>query len=208
MTHFISQRYKVVFMGETGVGKSSIVLRFIKDYWETNVESTIGAVFMTKTINVNNQAIKLDLWDTAGQERYHSLAPIYYRCSDAIVIVYDITNPSSYERAKEWLKEIRHNYKQTIPPVIYFVGNKIDLDGQRKISVELASEYATRHELGFTEVSAKTGKGVTDLFQEVTDRIIKNIQKHKDEKKIDDQRPIDLYPPYDQNQSYYRCCWW
>ncbi|KAK1324640.1 Ras-related protein RABF2a [Acorus calamus] len=98
---------KLVLLGDVGAGKSSLVLRFVKGQFIDFQESTIGAAFFSQTIAVNDATVKFEIWDTAGQERYHSLAPMYYRGAAAAIVVYDITNPISYTRAKKWIQELQ-----------------------------------------------------------------------------------------------------
>ncbi|KAF3592476.1 hypothetical protein DY000_02024510 [Brassica cretica] len=98
---------KLVLLGDVGAGKSSLVLRFVKDQFVEFQESTIGAAFFSQTLAVNDATVKFEIWDTAGQERYHSLAPMYYRGAAAAIIVFDITNQGSFERAKKWVQELQ-----------------------------------------------------------------------------------------------------
>ncbi|KAH0854225.1 hypothetical protein HID58_090098, partial [Brassica napus] len=98
---------KLVLLGDVGAGKSSLVLRFVKDQFVEFQESTIGAAFFSQTLAVNDATVKFEIWDTAGQERYHSLAPMYYRGAAAAIIVFDITNQASFERAKKWVQELQ-----------------------------------------------------------------------------------------------------
>ncbi|CAN6481759.1 unnamed protein product [Victoria cruziana] len=98
---------KLVLLGDMGTGKSSLVLRFVKGQFYEFQESTIGAAFFTQTVAVEGRSVKFEIWDTAGQERYHSLAPMYYRGAAAAIVVYDMTNPDSFDRAKKWVEELR-----------------------------------------------------------------------------------------------------
>src|SRR4030095_495684 len=110
-----TQHHKLVFLGDSGVGKSSIVGRFLTDHFDPCKESTIGASFSVKCVNIDGHLIKLDIWDTAGQERYRSLSPMYYRAAHAVVIVYDVNDSESYTRAMGWLKDIRASKKDGDP---------------------------------------------------------------------------------------------
>ncbi|PPD72070.1 hypothetical protein GOBAR_DD31021 [Gossypium barbadense] len=98
---------KLVLLGDVGTGKTSLVLRFVKGQFSDFQESTIGAAFFTQVLSLNEATVKFDIWDTAGQERYHSLAPMYYRGAAAAIVVYDITNSESFERAKKWVQELQ-----------------------------------------------------------------------------------------------------
>ncbi|KAF0699261.1 Aste57867_10161 [Aphanomyces stellatus] len=124
-----AREVKVVLLGDTGVGKSSLVLRFVTNNFRPYSESTIGASFMSKMLLVGDQAIKYQIWDTAGQEKYHSLAPMYYRGAAAAIVVYDITRKQSLVTLKNWVKELKQLGPDNI--VIAIAGNKSDLDDKR-----------------------------------------------------------------------------
>mmetsp|Transcript_15254 Transcript_15254/g.17291 ORF Transcript_15254/g.17291 Transcript_15254/m.17291 type:complete len:196 (-) Transcript_15254:238-825(-) len=157
--------WKLVMLGETAVGKSSLVLRFTRDRFLDFQESTIGAAFATQSVIVNGNTIKFEIWDTAGQERYHSLAPMYYRGAKAAVVVYDITSKTSFERAKAWVVELQQAGGTSM--VVALAGNKTDLAMQREVTPDEAQQYATANSLLFMETSAKSNYNVTELFATV-----------------------------------------
>lgn len=161
---------KLVVLGETAVGKSSIVEQFVRGDFNVFQESTIGGAFYTRTIEVgvgrDSKKIKYEIWDTAGQERYRSLAPMYYRGALAIIIVYDITSPESYKKAEFWLNELIDNAPDG-KKIIYLVGNKVDLNNQRQIQTEVAKEYARKKKIKFIETSAKIGYNINEIFYEI-----------------------------------------
>mmetsp|Transcript_2748 Transcript_2748/g.8099 ORF Transcript_2748/g.8099 Transcript_2748/m.8099 type:complete len:210 (+) Transcript_2748:265-894(+) len=164
------QQAKLVLLGEMGSGKSSLVLRFVKSQFFDYQESTIGAAFLTKTLP--EQHVKFEIWDTAGQERYHSLAPMYYRGAAAAVIVYDISSQDSFAKAREWVKELQ---RQGNPHMIMsLAGNKADLADTRQVSTEEAQAYADENGLVFWETSAKTAINVTELFEDLAQRLPKS----------------------------------
>ncbi|KAH7545626.1 hypothetical protein FEM48_Zijuj01G0113400 [Ziziphus jujuba var. spinosa] len=125
---------KLVLLGDVGAGKSSLVLRFVKGQFIEFQESTIGAAFFSQTLAVNDATVKFEIWDTAGQERYHSLAPMYYRGAAAAIIVYDITNQASFDRAKKWVLELHSQGNPNM--VVALAGNKADLLEARKVAAE------------------------------------------------------------------------
>lgn len=133
-------------------------------------ESTIGASFFTKT--VPEKHVKFEIWDTAGQERYHSLAPMYYRGAAVAIVVFDITHPASFDRAKKWVTELRANVSNS-GIVIALVGNKIDLEEERQVDQEEAKIYAEESGLLYFEASAKTNVNVTEIFDAVADGLPK-----------------------------------
>jgi len=215
---------KVVLLGQTCVGKSSLVLRFVQDRFFPNTEGTIGAAFLTKTLtldetdnnsnstttsistsssssststsaantntstatnttaatsagtsnnssstNENMSTVKFEIWDTAGQERYHSLAPMYYRGAQAAVVVFDITSRDSFDKSKQWVRELRE--KSTPDQIIALVGNKCDLSSTRAVDKEEADKYASEEKLISMETSAKDGTNVYLLFQTIAKQL-------------------------------------
>jgi len=165
-------QFKVVLLGESAVGKSSLVLRFVKGQFHEYQESTIGAAFLTQTISIDDNTIKFEIWDTAGQERYHSLAPMYYRGAQAAIIVYDITSQDSFVRAKSWVKELQRLANTNI--VIALAGNKADLGNKRAVEFEEAQAYADENSLLFLETSAKTAQNVNEVFLAIAKKLPKN----------------------------------
>uniref|UniRef100_A0A4W5MHZ7 small monomeric GTPase n=1 Tax=Hucho hucho TaxID=62062 RepID=A0A4W5MHZ7_9TELE len=159
-------QFKLVLLGESAVGKSSLVLRFVKGQFHEYQESTIGAAFLTQTVCLDDTTVKFEIWDTAGQERYHSLAPMYYRGAQAAIVVYDITNTDTFTRAKNWVKELQRQASPNI--VIALAGNKADLANKRAISV-LPFVF-----LLFMETSAKTAMNVNEIFMAIAKKLPKN----------------------------------
>ena len=162
---------KLVILGDTAVGKSCVVLRYVRDEFCEFQESTIGAAFLSHTAKLDSESVKLEIWDTAGQERYRSLAPMYYRGSAAAVIVYDITNKESFSGAKSWVKELDRRAGTDI--VIALAGNKSDMESKRNIEFEEVSAYAQENNLLHFEISAKTGANIKELFTEIATKIPK-----------------------------------
>jgi small GTP-binding protein len=164
-------QFKLVLLGEAAVGKSSLVLRFVKGHFHEYQESTIGAAFLTQTVCLDETTVKFEIWDTAGQERYHSLAPMYYRGAQAAIIVYDITNQESFSKAKAWVRELQRQANPNI--VIALAGNKADLTNKRAVEFEEAQAYAEEQGLLFLETSAKNGVNVNDLFLAIAKKLPK-----------------------------------
>ena len=162
---------KLVILGDTAVGKSCVVLRYVRDDFCEFQESTIGAAFLSHTTKLGSESVKFEIWDTAGQERYRSLAPMYYRGSSAAVIVYDITNKASFSGAKSWVKELEGRAGTDI--VIALAGNKSDMESKRNIEFEEVSAYAQENNLLHFEISAKTGANIKELFTEIATKLPK-----------------------------------
>eukprot|EP01147_Barroeca_monosierra_P006126 gene6126-7388_t len=166
-------QFKLVLLGETAVGKSSLVLRFVKGQFQEYQESTIGAAFLTQTVCLDDGTrVKFEIWDTAGQERYHSLAPMYYRGAQAAIVVYDITNQASFQRAKSWVKELQKQAENVA--VIALAGNKADLAARREVSTEEVEQYAQEEKLLFMETSAKSSLNVSEIFAAIAKKLPKN----------------------------------
>lgn len=166
---------KLVLLGDSAVGKSSLVLRFVKKQFFDYQESTIGAAFLTQTVSLDDgDAIKFEIWDTAGQERYNSLAPMYYRGAAAAVIVYDITNAYSFDRAKAWVNELQTHDQGMKRIVIALAGNKLDLQENRQVPTHVARTFAEENGLVFFETSAKSNLNVTDIFASIANQLPRN----------------------------------
>ncbi|KAH9044645.1 GTP-binding protein RAB5 [Lactarius pseudohatsudake] len=159
-------QFKLVLLGESAVGKSSLVLRFVKDQFDDYRETA----FLTQTVNLEDgTSVKFEIWDTAGQERYKSLAPMYYRNANCAVVVYDITQTASLEKARNWIRELQRQADPSI--VIALCGNKLDLAARRQVTQEEAQKYAEEEGLMWAETSAKTGEGVSDIFTRIAKKL-------------------------------------
>ncbi|EGR31760.1 ras oncogene family protein, putative [Ichthyophthirius multifiliis] len=160
------RKYKLVFIGDQSVGKSSIINRFMYDNFTGTQQPTVGIDFVAKTLHLENKTIRLQLWDTAGQERFRSLIPSYIRDSDAGIIVYDTTNLSSFQNLNKWLDYVREERGKDV--LIVLLANKIDLADQRQVSTEDGNKFATEQGLLFFEVSAKDGNNIQNVFKQIS----------------------------------------
>jgi Ras-related protein Rab-5C len=144
----------------------------VRDEFFEFQEPTIGAAFLTQTVQCEDATVKYEIWDTAGQERYRSLAPMYYRGAAAAIVVYDITDPDSFAGAKSWVKELQRRGDPNV--IIALAGNKADLEQRRKISQEEAESYAEENGILHLVTSAKDGTNVKSLFVEIAKKLPKN----------------------------------
>eukprot|EP00026_Physarum_polycephalum_P014557 Phypoly_transcript_15086.p1 GENE.Phypoly_transcript_15086~~Phypoly_transcript_15086.p1 ORF type:complete len:227 (+),score=29.02 Phypoly_transcript_15086:261-941(+) len=161
---------KVVILGSTGVGKTALSVRYCEGVFLATTKATIGGSFLAKNVVMDGVRLKLQLWDTAGQERFRSLAPMYYRGAAAAVLVYDITNPDSFQKTQDWVAELQSNVTDDI--VLVVVGNKLDLAKQRNITKEKGKEFADTINASYIETSAKDGEGITQLFTDICKKIV------------------------------------
>eukprot|EP01080_Neovahlkampfia_damariscottae_P004056 gene4056-7345_t len=164
-----SQKFKLVFLGDQSVGKTSMITRFMYDTFDTNYKATIGIDFLSKTIYLDDTTVRLQLWDTAGQERFRSLIPSYIRDSSIAIVVYDITSRKSFDNVDKWLMDIRSERGDDI--VIMMVGNKSDLSEKREVTVEDGESKARDNNCLFLETSAKRGYNIKTLFTKVASEL-------------------------------------
>lgn len=159
------KKYKLVFLGEQSVGKTSLITRFMYDSFDTSYQATIGIDFLSKTVYLEDRTIRLQLWDTAGQERFRSLIPSYIRDSTVAVIVYDIANLTSFQETKKWIQDVRKERGDDV--LIMLVGNKTDLSSTRQVTTIEGMEQAKELNVLFIETSAKVGYNVNLLFRRI-----------------------------------------
>ena len=175
-------KVKIMLIGDSNVGKTSILKRFCKNIFSTSYISTVGIDFENKYIKIGKQTINLQIWDTAGQERYKVLSRNYYNNSDAFMIVYDITNLKSFESVTNWIEQIKENASENVKSIL--IGNKSDLEVKRKIKTEEGKNLANKININFYETSAQNGsnieKAISDLVKEVIndDNFVKEYESN------------------------------
>ncbi|KAJ5080744.1 rab2a member ras oncogene family [Anaeramoeba ignava] len=165
--------FKFIVIGDPGVGKSSILLRYTEDKFVSDYETTIGVEIGSRTINIDKKKIKIQIWDTAGQDSFRSITRSYYRGAAGALLVYDIARASSFDSIKDWLKTAQEEVKNL---EIILVGNKSDLDHRRQIAVEQGEDFAKKQELSFIETSAKENKNIQEVFDKISRRILEKIK--------------------------------
>lgn len=168
-------KFNILILGDSCVGKTSLMFKFTDNFYEENQTSTIGIAYKDKAIKINNQKIILNIYDTSGQERYHSLTKSYLRNADGLIFVFDLTKEKTFENIQKWLitcDEIIENFNKII------VGNKLDLEN-REIDTERAEIFCEKYNMKYFETSAKRGTNVEKIFEEITRLILDNKQKNE-----------------------------
>ena len=171
--------YKVIIIGDTCVGKSNILSRYLKDEFREDSKSTVGVELGTKFLKIKGTGAKLQIWDTAGQERYRSITSSYYKGSHGCFIVYDITSESSFENVDKWFEQAQKEASKDVS--IILVGNKCDLENERKISKEKGEEKAKNLNCPFFETSALSKIKIDDIFNEMVNNIFERTGGSKNE---------------------------
>jgi len=180
--------FKVIIIGDSGVGKSSLLKRAVQNRFDENYQATIGFEFLLMHFNVNNLKIKLQIWDTCGQELYKSLVQGFYRNTSLAIILYDVHRKETFKNAEKWVKDIKDNSDKKIP--IFIVGNKIDLD--KKVTTEEGKIFSTSNRaIYFTEASAKTGQQCNEIFIEAAKYLYSTYNISGGEKNENERLKID-----------------
>lgn len=197
-----------MLIGDSGVGKSSLLSRFTRNEFNLESKSTIGVEFATRSIEVDGKTIKAQIWDTAGQERYRAITSAYYRGAVGALLVYDIAKHLSYENVERWLRELRDHADQNI--LIMLVGNKSDLRHLRSIPTEEAKAFAEKNGLSFIETSALDSTNVEPAFQNILTEIYRIVSQKQMREPAEndvirpDVEPVDVRPSADSVRK--QCC--
>lgn len=197
LTRSSLREVKVCLLGDSGVGKSSLVLRFVSDRFDPFSSATIGASFMSKTLTLEEQIVKFQIWDTAGQEKYKALAPMYYRGASAAIVVYDITVENSLRSVQSWVKELHQLGPKDI--IIAIAGNKCDRTVEREVSTQDGKEYAEGIGAVFAETSALTAENVHTIFAEICAALPPETQRYPYQTMV--RRDL-----YDNKKTSSGCC--
>ena len=199
--------YKIIIIGDAAVGKSNILTRFTRNEFSENTKSTVGVELGVKFIKVKGVNTKIQIWDTAGQERYRSITSSYYKGSHGCFIVYDITNETSFENVERWYEYVQREAGKNIS--IILVGNKCDLENERKISKEKGQEKAKNLKCAFFETSALSGVNISQIFEELTNNIYDSTGGNKNDEEFDiefenDNKGVNLNK--DEAPKKKKCC--
>ena len=171
---------KILTLGDTTVGKTSIILRFTKEKYTENRLATIGVDFKSQIMQIENNRVKVLIWDTAGQERFKNIASQYYNGGDGAILVFDITNKSTFERISYWLDEL--NQKKDLKELaLVLVGNKIDLKDNRQVSSEEAQSFAKQNNIKYFETSAQENIGIDEVMNYIVGECVSIIKKRNED---------------------------
>ncbi|KAF1744813.1 hypothetical protein MXB_78, partial [Myxobolus squamalis] len=195
--------FKLLLVGDSGVGKSCILLRFAEDTHTETYMSTIGVDFKIRTIEIEGKTIKLQIWDTAGQERFRTITSSYYRGAHGIIIVYDITDKESFSNVTQWLEEVKKYAKEEVQKIL--VGNKVDLESKRAVDFETAKAFADQNGLTLLETSSRTSINVEKAFQSMTEEILKRIGPKTPQKSENEKNIFKMSAPV-TNDNKGNCC--
>ena len=191
--------FKLLIVGDSGVGKSAMLNRYVDDTFSDIQITTIGVDFKIKTQDINNKKIKLQIWDTAGQERFRNIVSSYYRGGQAVFIVYDVTDRESFDHLIFWMREIEKYGQRDPGPIVYIIGNKTDL--QRKVSYTEAKTIADTWGVNYLETSAKTNFNINNVFHEISVELLERSKSNQSCKinktHIGPSEPINKFS----------CCW-
>jgi len=162
--------FKLLLIGDSGVGKTCVLFRFSDDTFNTTFISTIGIDFKIKTVELQGKKIKLQIWDTAGQERFHTITTSYYRGANGILLVYDITQPKTFDNISKWLRNINEHASEDVERML--IGNKCDMEDKRLISEERGRKVAEENGIKFFETSAKENINIEIAFNSLAEDIL------------------------------------
>lgn len=200
MKNYFDYFVKILLIGDSNVGKTSILLRYDENEFKNTYMSTIGIDFRIKTISIDNKKVKLQIWDTAGQERFRSITTSYYKLAMGIVLVYDITSEKSFSNISYWFDNIKKNANVNVKKIL--VANKSDLNDERAIEYERGKELALNYDVPFYEISTKNGDNIGEIFELLTRNIIYNKES---EINNDDDRLNLVNGTNDKNSAECSC---
>ncbi|EYC40167.1 hypothetical protein Y032_0626g825 [Ancylostoma ceylanicum] len=193
--------FKVVLIGDSGVGKSNLLSRFARNSFNLESKTTIGVEFATKTVEIDGKLIKAQIWDTAGQERYRAITSAYYRGAVGALLVYDISKQNTLDSCERWLRELREFSNESVS--VMLVGNKLDLRHFRAIPTEVALKFAEKNHLAFIETSALDSTNVNEAFTEILTHIYKSVASRHVNVNYDSGPKADLTKPKKDDK---KCC--
>ena len=195
--------FKVVVIGDSGVGKSNLLSRFTRNEFNLESKSTIGVEFATRTVTIDGKTIKAQIWDTAGQERYRAITSAYYRGAVGALVVYDVTKEASFENVAKWLAELQENATPDITMVM--VGNKTDLQSARAVTTERGKACADAQNISFLEASALNGGNVEASFIQILSEIFRK-KAHKEHEQAETHGSLEFSDRHHDRSLPVGCC--
>ena len=197
--------FKMILIGDSSVGKSNILLKYLKDQFDPNSRATVGVEFGTKNITLNNKKIKIQIWDTAGQERYRSITSAYYKGAKGAFIVYDITRKATFENIDKWIADLKTNGDSNISIVL--IGNKSDLEEKREVTKEEGLKKSQDCKTAFMETSALNGDNVHKAFDELIEQIYQNNSSLLEEEiDVEIDKGVNLNEENNENNKEKKSC--
>jgi small GTP-binding protein len=212
----MSQEYdflmKLILVGDSGVGKTNILSKYLKNNFDPDSKATVGVEFGTKNIEIDNKKIKVQIWDTAGQERYKSITSTYYKGAKGAFIVYDITRKSTFDNIDKWIGDLKNNGDENM--IVYLVGNKSDLNDMREVRKDEAMTKSEKFNIAFSETSALYGDNIHKIFQDLMEKVYINFYRNANTNKDKEiNKGVDLNEESKENnnsgnsqESERKCC--
>ena len=197
-------KLKIVVVGDSGVGKTNLIRRFIQDDFQSNSKATVGVEFFSKSFKMNDNVFKIEIWDTAGQERYKSITAAYYKGAKGGLVVYDVTSKTSFDNVDNWVSEIKEKASTDMKTMM--IGNKIDLKDERAVSTEEALEKAKLLELPLMEASALDSTNVKQAFYDLLKEMYKEVKKTIDVVEQAEKQNEGVQLDTNQPQEKKGCC--
>ena len=206
--------FKIVLIGDTSVGKTNILSKYLTDEFDPKSKATVGVEFGVKNFKIENNIVKVQIWDTAGQERYRSITNAYYKGAKGALLIYDITNKKSFESLEKWISDLKTNADDDMS--IILLGNKTDLEDRRVVSTEEGKDKAEFYQISFMETSALNGNNIQKAFNElIMDVYKKNHESFEKQAKVEinrDKKTIELDKGDNGNENNQEsekkwCCW-
>ena len=203
---------KLILVGDSGVGKTNILSKYLKNNFDPDSKATVGVEFGTKNIEIDNKKIKVQIWDTAGQERYKSITSTYYKGAKGAFIVYDITRKSTFDNIDKWIGDLKNNGDENM--IVYLVGNKSDLNDMREVRKDEAMTKSEKYNIAFSETSALYGDNIHKIFQDLMEKVYINFYRNTNTNKDKEiNKGVDLNEESKENnnsgnsqESERKCC--
>ena len=210
MTSNYNLIFKIVLIGDSNVGKTNILSKYLQNEFNPDSKATVGVEFGSKTININNNVIKAQIWDTAGTEKYRSITNAYYKGAKGAFVVYDISRKTSFNNIDKWLFDLKNNGDENINIVL--IGNKIDLENQREVTTEEGEKKAIINKVSFIETSAKNGDNIEKAFNLMIENVYENFKKENENKEnidseeLNKEKTLNLNSNNENQIKKKKCC--